>query len=178
MKRTVWKSAIALLVCALFVLTGCTAAQQPVSDGSEQILAQLNEIKQQLDDTKSELASIKQEGQSGTNAAQTAAPAPADTTTPEPVIIETEVPQDAVYGVGCTVNGGASVVLDGPTEGLQIMMTSHTVNLDELIVSVNDPMEIVLAAIRRIPQNYSQQSVALRYIDVYEQAMALKHYRL
>ena len=25
MKRTVWKSAIALFVCALFVLTGCTA---------------------------------------------------------------------------------------------------------------------------------------------------------
>ncbi len=116
MKRTVWKSAIALFVCALFVLTGCTATQQPASDGNEQILAQLNEIKQQLDDTKSELASIKQEGQSGTNAAQTAAPAPVDTTTPEPVIIETEVPENAVYGVGCTVNGGASVVLDGPTE--------------------------------------------------------------
>ena len=52
--------------------------------------------------------------------------------------------------------------LDGPTEGLQIMMTSHTVNLDELIVSVNDPMEIVLAAIRRIPQNYSQQPELMR----------------
>ena len=52
--------------------------------------------------------------------------------------------------------------LDEPTEGLQIMMTSHTVNLDELIVSVNDPMEIVLAAIRRIPQNYSQQPELMR----------------
>ncbi len=52
--------------------------------------------------------------------------------------------------------------LDGRTEGLQILMTSHTVSLDELIVSVNDPMEIVLAAMRRIPNNYSMQPELMR----------------
>lgn len=38
--------------------------------------------------------------------------------------------------------------------------------------------ELSLDCVRKVTQNYSQQSVALRYIDVYEQAMALKHYRL
>ena len=32
--------------------------------------------------------------------------------------------------------------------------------------------------VRKVSQCYSQQSVALRYLDVYEQAMAFKHYRL
>ena len=34
------------------------------------------------------------------------------------------------------------------------------------------------ACVRKVAQTYSQQSVALRYIDVYQQAMAFKHYRL
>lgn len=38
--------------------------------------------------------------------------------------------------------------------------------------------ELSRDCVRKVTQNYSQQSVALRYIDVYEQAMALKHYRL
>ena len=33
-------------------------------------------------------------------------------------------------------------------------------------------------AVRKVVQNYSQQSVALKYLDVYHQAMAFKHYRL
>ena len=32
--------------------------------------------------------------------------------------------------------------------------------------------------VRKVSQSYSQQSVAIRYIDVYQQAMAFKHYRL
>ena len=38
--------------------------------------------------------------------------------------------------------------------------------------------ELSRDCVRKVTQNYSQQSVALLYIDVYEQAMALKHYRL
>lgn len=33
-------------------------------------------------------------------------------------------------------------------------------------------------AVRKVVQNYSQQSVALKYLDVYHQAMAFKHYHL
>lgn len=48
--------------------------------------------------------------------------------------------------------------LSGKTDGLQIIMTNHTVNLDELIVSVNDPMAIVRAAMSRIHSNYPSQA--------------------
>ena len=33
-------------------------------------------------------------------------------------------------------------------------------------------------AVQKVVQNYSQQSVALKYLDVYQQAMAFKHYGL
>ena len=33
-------------------------------------------------------------------------------------------------------------------------------------------------AVRKVAQNYSQQSVAIKYLDVYQQAMAFKHYGL
>ena len=33
-------------------------------------------------------------------------------------------------------------------------------------------------AIHKVAQNYSQQSVAIKYLDVYHQAMAFKHYKL
>jgi hypothetical protein len=52
--------------------------------------------------------------------------------------------------------------LNGRTKDLQIMLTSHTVSLDELIVSVEDPMEIVRAAMRRIPSNYPMQPELMR----------------
>ena len=52
--------------------------------------------------------------------------------------------------------------LNGRTEDMQIMLTSHTVSLDELIVSVEDPMEIVRAAMRRIPSNYPMQPELMR----------------
>ena len=47
-------------------------------------------------------------------------------------------------------------------EQMQIMMMPHAVNLDELIVSVNDPIEIVRAAMNRIPQNYPSQPELVR----------------
>ena len=52
--------------------------------------------------------------------------------------------------------------LDGQTEGLQIMMTSHVVSLDELIVSVNDPLSIVRAAMQRIETNYPMHPELMR----------------
>jgi glycosyltransferase involved in cell wall biosynthesis len=33
-------------------------------------------------------------------------------------------------------------------------------------------------AIHKVTHNYSQQSVAMKYLDVYHQAMAFKHYNL
>ena len=48
--------------------------------------------------------------------------------------------------------------LNGQTEGLQIAMTNHAVTLDEVIVLSQDPMEIVRAAMRRIPSNYPSQA--------------------
>ena len=52
--------------------------------------------------------------------------------------------------------------LDGRTEGLQILMTGHSVNLNELIVSVDDPWAIVRAAMNHIPSNYSMQPELMR----------------
>ena len=52
--------------------------------------------------------------------------------------------------------------LDGQTEGLQILMTSHAITLDEVVVSVNDPLEIVRAAMKRIPSNYPMQPELMR----------------
>jgi glycosyltransferase involved in cell wall biosynthesis len=33
-------------------------------------------------------------------------------------------------------------------------------------------------AVHKVAQNYSQQSVAIKYLDIYQQAMAFKHYKL
>ena len=52
--------------------------------------------------------------------------------------------------------------LNGQTEGLQIMMTSHAITLDEVVVSVNDPLEIVRAAMKRIQSNYPMQQELMR----------------
>jgi glycosyltransferase involved in cell wall biosynthesis len=34
------------------------------------------------------------------------------------------------------------------------------------------------ACVHKVAQSYSQQSVAMKYLDVYDQAIAFKHYRL
>ena len=46
------------------------------------------------------------------------------------------------------------------------------------ILTEADYEELSKNAIHKVMQNYSQQSVALRYLDVYHQAQAFKHYRL
>ena len=47
-------------------------------------------------------------------------------------------------------------------EGLEIFMTSHVVSLDEVIVSVNNPLEIIRAAMQRVPSNYPVQPELMR----------------
>ena len=46
------------------------------------------------------------------------------------------------------------------------------------ILTEADYEELSKNAIHKVMQNYSQQSVALKYLDVYHQAQAFKHYRL
>ena len=46
------------------------------------------------------------------------------------------------------------------------------------ILTEADWEELSRNAVHKVAQNYSQQSVAMKYIDVYHQAMAFKHYRL
>ena len=53
-------------------------------------------------------------------------------------------------------------ISSGRTEGMEILMTNHTVDLDELIVSVNDPLAIVHAAMKRIPDNYPGKPELMR----------------
>jgi len=51
---------------------------------------------------------------------------------------------------------------DGPTEHLQILMTGSSVQLDEVVVSVKDPLTIIQAAMSRIERNYSHESELMR----------------
>ncbi len=46
------------------------------------------------------------------------------------------------------------------------------------ILTEADYAELCADAVRKVAQSYSQQSVAMKYIEVYHQAMAFKHYRL
>ena len=46
------------------------------------------------------------------------------------------------------------------------------------ILTEADYEELSRNAIHKVAQNYSQQSVAMKYLDVYHQAQAFKHYRL
>ena len=46
------------------------------------------------------------------------------------------------------------------------------------ILAEADYEELSKNAVQKVVQNYSQQSVALKYLDVYHQAQAFKHYRL
>ena len=46
------------------------------------------------------------------------------------------------------------------------------------ILTEADYEELSKNAVQKVVQNYSQQSVALKYLDVYHQAQAFKHYRL
>ncbi len=46
------------------------------------------------------------------------------------------------------------------------------------ILTEADYAELSRNAVHKVAQNYSQQSVAMKYLDVYDQAMAFKHYKL
>ena len=46
------------------------------------------------------------------------------------------------------------------------------------ILTEADYDELSKNAVHKVAQNYSQQSVALKYLDVYQQAMAFKNYGL
>ncbi len=51
---------------------------------------------------------------------------------------------------------------DGQTEGLLITMTPGTIQLDEVIISTDDPLEIVKAAMSHLDSNYPQQPELVR----------------
>ena len=116
MKRVAWKQMIALLMCALLLLTGCSFFRpKPAeeNDDSEQILEQLEAMKEQLAAAKNEIESMKE--------AETAAtPVPEPTAVPTPQIVvekkTVEIPVESIIGVHCTVNGQESVRLDGATQ--------------------------------------------------------------
>ena len=50
----------------------------------------------------------------------------------------------------------------GQTEGLQLSMVSNTIELKEVIVSAQDPLEVVKAAMSHIPQNYPKEPELVR----------------
>ena len=54
------------------------------------------------------------------------------------------------------------VVLEGRPQPLHIRMQGNTVELDEVLVSTNDPMAILKAAMARIEQNYSSEPELMR----------------
>ena len=51
---------------------------------------------------------------------------------------------------------------EGQTENLRIYMTSSTVELSEIVVSPNEPLQIVQAAIERIEKNYPEDPELVR----------------
>ena len=53
-------------------------------------------------------------------------------------------------------------IVEGQTTGLQLLMTGNVLQLDEVIVMADDPMEIVRTAISRIERNYPGQSELVR----------------
>ena len=46
------------------------------------------------------------------------------------------------------------------------------------ILEVADYEALSERCVHKVAQCYSQQSVAIKYLDVYQQAMAFKHYKL
>lgn len=68
------------------------------------------------------------------------------------------------------------IPLDSPSaERLQIRLEPMTIQLREVLVTANNPRELVNAAIRSIPQNYSQQPELYRCF-YRETAMKRQHY--
>ena len=63
MKRFAYKSMFLLALCAMLLMTGCIFVKKPVEteDNSEQILAELNAMKEQLNAANAELEALKKE---------------------------------------------------------------------------------------------------------------------
>ena len=51
---------------------------------------------------------------------------------------------------------------EGATDNLRLAMTASSIELEEIIVSVDDPLVIVQAAMKRIEQNYAKESELVR----------------
>ena len=100
----------------LLLLTACTGGQKPAAnDANEQILAQLNDMKQELESAKNELNALKQEGQTVSIDTSTVENAPVATTRPEAVVTEVEVPVEMIIAEHCTLNGEDAVRVEGRT---------------------------------------------------------------
>lgn len=113
MKRIAYKSMFLLALCAMLLMTGCIFVKKPAEtdDGSEQILAELNAMKEQLNAANAELEALKKE-ESNNNTVTT----PVDTAKPEPIITEVEIPVEMIVAENCTINGKQTVQVDGETE--------------------------------------------------------------
>lgn len=103
MKHSIRKRALALLLCALFLLTVCSCGK----DNHEQVLSELNDMKQQLDAAKQELDTIKSKPASDVT---TLVIQEREKATPQkPQTIEREVEVASVVGVRCKLDGKLSV---------------------------------------------------------------------
>lgn len=54
------------------------------------------------------------------------------------------------------------VLDEGPATGLTIAMTASTIQLQEIVVSTDDALSVVKAAMSRIPHNYAQEAELVR----------------
>lgn len=102
------------VLCMLLLLTGCTLlSNKPAenNDNNEQILAQLNAMKAELNVAKAELAAIKNGSDTGYSPAVSS-----PTAKPEPEVIEEKIPVEFIVAKNCTVNGKQSVRVEGETE--------------------------------------------------------------
>ena len=46
------------------------------------------------------------------------------------------------------------------------------------VLAEADAQQLAAQAVRKVQHTYAQSMVALRYVEVYNEAMALKHYKL
>ncbi|MBQ6078529.1 MAG: hypothetical protein IJK88_10585 [Clostridia bacterium] len=101
------------VLCMLLLLTGCSLLpHKPAeNDDAEQILAELNAMKEQLNAANNELEALK-EAEKQNNTATVSV----DTSTPEPVVTEVQIPVESIVGKNCTLNGRDSVRIEGETE--------------------------------------------------------------
>lgn len=100
--------------------------------------------------------------------------------------LEDNLPNTVMEAMACGVPcvgfkcGGIPEMIDHKKTGY----VAEYKNADDLargiawVLDEADAGALSAAAVRKVAQRYSQQSVALRYIEVYNQAAAMNHYRL